>query len=59
MEIDKVRGLLKDVALAHSPIPADKAIQQIALALMHLAESVHKIEGAVLRPGPSRQSGVS
>jgi len=44
MELDKVNQLLQDVALAHGPGKPDQAIQNIALALMHIAQAVGQIE---------------
>lgn len=47
MEIHIVRNLLKDIALDHSKNKPDKAIQNIALALMHMAEAIHQLESDV------------
>ena len=44
MKLDKVNQLLQDVALAHGPGKPDQAIQNIALALMHIAQAVGQIE---------------
>lgn len=44
MEIQKVNDLLQSIALDHSEKKPAEAIQKIALALMHMAESLHKTE---------------
>jgi len=40
MELNKVNDLLKDIALAKKPVGADKALRNIALALMHMAKDI-------------------
>ena len=48
MDIEKVRLILSDLALAAGPIP-DDAVQKIAVALLHIAEGVEEIRA---RPEP-------
>ena len=44
MEIEKVRDILRDVALDHSGMPADESIKILAVALGHIAEAIHGLE---------------
>ena len=44
MEIEKVREILKEVALDHGNMTNDDAIKQLALALLHIAESIDNLE---------------
>jgi hypothetical protein len=44
MELNKVNQLLQDAAGACGPGKPDQAIQNIALALMHIAQAVDQIE---------------
>jgi len=44
MEIEKVREILTAVALDHGNMPNDEAIKQLALALLHIAESIDNLE---------------
>ena len=45
MEIVKVREMLTEVGLDNSGMPMDEAIKKIAIALLHIAESVDSLEG--------------
>ena len=44
MEIEKVRDILTEVALDHNGMPIEEAIKILALALLHIADSVHGLE---------------
>lgn len=45
MDIATVKKLLTDVALSHpGKLDQEQALRNIALALLHLAESIEKIE---------------
>ncbi len=44
MEIEKVRKILTEVALDHSGMSTEEAIKNLALALLHIADSVHGLE---------------
>jgi hypothetical protein len=52
MEIQRVRDLLQRIALAHTPVKADEALREIAIALLHLAEGIEEIRVAVRRLPP-------
>ena len=45
MEIVKVREILTEVGLDHSGMPTEEAIKKLALALLHIADAVHGLEG--------------
>lgn len=49
MDIETVTNLLKSVALDHSKTRPDIAIQKIAQALMHMAQSLHETEQRVAK----------
>jgi hypothetical protein len=44
MDVKKVNDLLQEIALAHGAAKPDRAIQNIALALMHIAASLDHLE---------------
>jgi len=44
MEIEKVRDILREVALDHRGMPVDEAVKNLALALLHIADAVHGLE---------------